>query len=421
VAQVCAAVADDPLTPAHPGGIKQAVVLGALSAFGPMCTDMYLPAFPMISRQFSVSDPVVQLTVTTCLLGLALGQLIAGPVSDRLGRRSPLLVGLAIFAGASVACAVAPDAYVLLAARLAQGLAGAAGLVIGRAIVRDLYSGWQMARYFATLMLVMGIAPIAAPLAGSGILEAASWHAIFWVLACFGALLLIAVRLWLPETLPPAGRRGNSRAAGLLLASLRDKRFVGLALTSGLVSGAMFAYIGGATFVLQQVYRLSPLQFGLVFGSNAIGIVVASQLSTHLVERVTPLVLLWAGVLQAAAGGVVLLCAATAHLVLPVVLVGLFCVVSTIGLVSPNASALALEDQAGAAGSAAAMLGLSQLAIGALIAPIVGAFGGTLLPLAIAMAASAWAAVAAMSYLVAAPLHSGPCVTGTMNRCEGSK
>ena len=378
------------------------LVLGALSAFGPMCTDMYLPAFPSIGRELGVSDSVVQLTVTTCLLGLAFGQVLAGPLSDRLGRRPPLIGGLAVFTAASLLCAVAPNSGVLLAGRLVQGLAGAAGLVIGRAAVRDLFGGRQAARFFATLMLVMGVAPILAPLAGAGILEWTSWRGIFVVLACFGALLVPAVLVWLPETLPAERRHvGGAGSTGRALASmLRQRSFVGLALTSGLVSGAMFAYIGDATFVLQQVYGLSPQQFALVFGSNAVGIIGASQISARLVERVTPRALLWAGVIQAAAGGLLLLIAAATSLPLPVVLVGLFAVVSTIGLVSPNATALALEDHAAAAGSAASLLGVAQLAIGALLAPIVGLLGDKALPLAAVMAAAAFAALLVMTVVV---------------------
>jgi DHA1 family bicyclomycin/chloramphenicol resistance-like MFS transporter len=395
---------DAPLrgTPAGQRRHRLILVLGALSAFGPMCTDMYLPAFPTIGRELGVSDSVVQLTVTTCLLGLALGQLVAGPLSDRLGRRPPLIGGLAVFTVASLVCAVAPNAGLLVAARLAQGLAGAAGLVIGRAVVRDLFGGRQAARFFATLMLVMGVAPILAPLAGAGILEWTSWRSIFVVLACFGAMLVPAVLAWLPETLPAERRhaRGVGTIGRSLGAMLRQRSFVGLGLTSGLVSGAMFVYIGDATFVLQQVYRLSPRQFALVFASNAAGIIAASQISARLVERVAPRALLLAGVLQAAVGGLLLLIAAIADLPLAVVLVSLFAMVSTIGLVSPNATALALEDHAAAAGTAASLLGVSQLVIGAMLAPVVGLFGDTALPLAVVMAAAAFAASLVMAVVV---------------------
>jgi MFS transporter, DHA1 family, multidrug resistance protein len=387
---------------ARAGRLQLILVLGALSAFGPMCTDMYLPALPAIGRELGVADSVVQLTITMCLLGLALGQLVAGPLSDRLGRRPPLIGGLAVFTAASLVCAVAPDYGMLLAARLVQGLAGAAGLVISRAVVRDLFGGSQAARFFATLMLVMGVAPILAPLAGAGILEWTSWRGIFVVLACFGAALVPAVLAWLPETVPAERRhkRGAGSTRQALTSMLRQRSFVGLGLTSGLVSGAMFAYIGDATFVLQQVYGLSPQQFALVFGGNAVGIIGASQVSARLVERVTPRRLLWAGVFQAAAGGLLLLIAAASRLPLAVVLISLFAVVSTIGFVSPNATALALEDHAEAAGSAASLLGVSQLAIGALLAPVVGLFGSTALPLAAVMAAAAFAALLVMAFVV---------------------
>ncbi len=370
------------------------LVLGALTAFGPMCTDMYLPAFPAISRQLQVPESVVQLTVTLCLLGLAFGQLVAGPVSDRLGRKPPILAGLAAFAAASLLCALAPNAGILLAARLVQGVAGAAGLVVARAVVRDMFSGRDAARCFATLMLVMGAAPILAPLAGAAILAATSWRGIFVALACFGAILIPAVLAWLPETLT-AERRHSARAgtAARSIATLRDRNFLGLALTSGFVTGAMFAYIGAATFVLQRGYGLSPQQFALVFGGNAAGLITASQVSARLVARVRPRSLLWAGVVQAALGGVLLLIATAGHLPLGVVLVALFVIVCTVGLVSPNATALALEDHAESAGGASAALGVSQLLIGALLTPVVGLLGGQAVALAAVMAGSTLAAL----------------------------
>jgi MFS transporter, DHA1 family, multidrug resistance protein len=367
-----------------------------------MCTDMYLPSFPTIARDLGTSDSVVQLTLTTCLLGLAFGQLLAGPLSDRLGRRPPLLAGLVVFTAASLVCAVAPNAGLLLAARLVQGLAGAAGIVIARAVVRDLFSGDEAARFFATLMLVMGVAPILAPLAGAEVLKWTSWRGVFVVLACFGALLVPSVLVGLPETLKAQSRRsgGVMETARMFADLLRHRALVGLSLTSGLVSGAMFAYIAGATFVLQQVYGLSPQQFGLVFGSNALGIIVASQVGARLLGRLTPRFLLWAGVVQATTGAALLLAAAAGGLPLAAVLVALFVVISSIGLVQPNATALALEDHASAAGSAAALLGVSQLAIGALLAPIVGIFGGSTLSLAVVMAASAFAALLTLSLAV---------------------
>ncbi|WP_030275281.1 multidrug effflux MFS transporter [Streptomyces sp. NRRL B-24484] len=375
--------------------LRLIVVLGALSAFGPLSLDMYLPALPALAGDLGVRDADVQLTLTSCLLGLALGQLVAGPLSDRRGRRGPLLVGLAGYAAASVLCAVAPNAEVLTAARLLQGLAGAAGIVISRAVVRDLYDGVEAARFFSLLMLVNGLAPILAPVAGSQLLRFADWRAVFAVLAAVGAVLFAAAVLALPESLPAERRTGGGpvrtvRSFGGLLA---DRRFMGYALSAGCVFAAMFAYISGSSFVLQQVYGLDEQQFALVFGGNALGLVLLGQLNARLLRSRAPQVMLRAGLAVSAAGGAGLLLAVVAGLGLWAVCGSLLLVVAAVGLVMPNSTALALSGRDNA-GTASALLGLLQFALGGLAAPLVGLGGsGSALPMAVVIAGFAAAAV----------------------------
>src|SRR5947199_110224 len=362
-------------------------ILGALSAFGPLSIDMYLPALPSLTRDFGTGASQVQLTLSACLLGLAMGQTIAGPISDALGRRGPLLVGLTAYALASLLCVVAPSVFVLVVLRFVQGCAGAAGIVIARAIVRDLHSGEALARFFSLLMLVNGLAPILAPLFGGLLLRFTSWRGVFIVLAVIGALLLLAAATGLGETLPPDRRQSGGVLATITTFRqlLANRSFMGYALSCGLAFAAMFAYIAGSPFVLQEIYGLSPQLFSVIFGTNALGLVIASQVNGRLVGRVPPERLLVAGLIATATGGVVLLSVVTiGGIGLVGILPSLFVVVSSLGFVMPNATALALSDHPRIAGSASALLGVLQYAVGATVAPLVGAFGtATALPMAI--------------------------------------
>jgi DHA1 family bicyclomycin/chloramphenicol resistance-like MFS transporter len=358
-----------------------ALLLGGLSSVGPLSLDMYLPGLPQLGGDLSASASATQLTLTACLAGLALGQLLAGPLSDRLGRRRPVLFGAALFAAATLACAVAPSIAVLVALRFLQGLGGAAGIVIGRAVVRDLYEGDAAARLFSTLMLVGGIAPILAPIWGGQLLAITDWRGIFVVLALLGLALLAATWRALPETL-------TVRSGGDLRPVLRDRRFLGYALCSGLMMGAMFAYIAGSPFVLQTIHGLSPQAYSLVFAANGLGILAASYASRRLIGRVTPARLLLAGVALGAAGAVLLLAAVVLDAPVAAVLLALLLVVSSIGLVNPNATALALAGHGDNAGSASALLGASQFLLGAAAAPLVGLAGeSSALPMALTIAA----------------------------------
>jgi DHA1 family bicyclomycin/chloramphenicol resistance-like MFS transporter len=378
------------------------LILGALSAFGPVSMDTYLPGLPELSREIGASASEAQLTLTACLFGLAGGQLLAGPASDALGRRRPLLAGLAGFTVASLLCAAAPDVWSLIAARLLQGVAGAVGIVLARAIARDLHSGDALARFFALLMLVNGLAPILAPVVGAQLLHVTDWRGIFVVLAAAGLLLLVVAAVALPETLPPERRHGGGLAATrrAFSALLSDRRFVGYVLSCGLVFAAMFAYIAGSPFVLQEIHDLSATAFSLVFGANAGGIMAMSAVSGRLVGRAGPARLLVSGLAVQAAGALILLVSVLSGDGLPGVLIGLFFVVASVGLVFPNASALALADHPERAGSASALLGLCQFVFGAVAAPLVGVAGtATAVPMAIVIAISAAAAVVAYAGL----------------------
>jgi DHA1 family bicyclomycin/chloramphenicol resistance-like MFS transporter len=370
--------------------VRLLLILGALSAFAPLSIDMYLPALPALGRGFGVSAAQVQLTLSACLLGLALGQLVAGPLSDALGRRRPLLVGVAAYTVASLLCVLAPSVGALVAVRFVQGLAGAAGIVIARAVVRDRYAGVAAARYFSLLMLVNGLAPILAPVIGGQLLRVTSWRGVFVVLAAIGALLLLATASGLDETLAPADRHTGGLPATLATFRrlLADRFFVGYALSSGLSFAAMFAYIAGSPFVLQDIYGLSPQLFSLVFGVNALGIMAASQINGRLVDRVPLPRLLAVGLAMTALGGIAVLAAVLGHVGLIGVTPALCVVVSSQGIVLPNATSLALSGHPRTAGSASALLGVLQYVIGAAAAPLVGVGGtATALPMAVVIAA----------------------------------
>ncbi|HWC79083.1 MAG TPA: Bcr/CflA family multidrug efflux MFS transporter [Pseudonocardiaceae bacterium] len=375
----------DPIAPAEPTAgpsraetVRLVLILGSLSSFGPLSIDMYLPAFPSIAGDLHAGPSAVQLTLTACLVGLAVGQLVTGPLSDTLGRKRPLMVGLVLYVLLSVGCALAPSVGALIGFRFLQALGGGAGLVIANAAARDRFSGTAMARFLSLLMLVNGIAPIVAPVIGGQLLRFTSWRGVFWLLAAIGLLLVAVCGLWLAESLPPErrvpGRLPDTlRSYGSLLST---RLFLGYTLAAGCSFAAMFAYISGSSFVLQDIFGLSAQQFSLVFAVNALGIVTAGQLNGRVVGRFGPRRLLAVGLASATVGGIGLLLAVLLGWGLPAVLIGLFLVVSSIGLVSPNGVALAMADYPSMAGTAAALLGMAQTVIGGVVAPLVG-LGGT--------------------------------------------
>ncbi|MEU5257983.1 multidrug effflux MFS transporter [Amycolatopsis sp. NPDC021455] len=382
--------------PGRRARLKFVLVLGGLTAFGPLSIDMYLPALPRMAQDLHAADATVQLTLSAFIVGLALGQLVMGPLSDAWGRRRPLLAGLVLYVVGSVLCAVSPDAWLLVAARLVQSLGAAAGIVIARATVRDLFSGTAMTKFFSTLMLVSGLAPILAPLIGGQLLNWTSWRGVFVVLTAFGALLLAVVAFSLPE---PSRVRSPLRLGPVMRTYGRlalDRSFAGYALASGLLFASMFAYISGSSFALQGVYGLSPQAYSVVFGANGVGIVLAGQLNGRLVGRIPERALLLSGLLLGVLGGASVLVSVVFRAPLVLLLVSLFLLVSSIGLVMPNASSLALASHARSAGAASALLGVLQFVVGAVATPLVGLGGpGTALPMAVTMAGFALLALTA--------------------------
>nr|WP_051442549.1 Bcr/CflA family multidrug efflux MFS transporter [Saccharomonospora iraqiensis] len=373
-----------------------ALILGGLTAFGPLSIDMYLPALPLMAEDLGSTDAVLQLTLAVFLVGLGVGQLVAGPLSDSWGRRGPLLVGVSIFIMASVLAAASPSAEVLIAARAVQALGAATGMVIARAAVRDLFSGAAMARFFSVLMLVVGVAPILAPVIGGQLLEWTSWRGIFVTLTVFGGLLLVVAALALPETLPVAGRRPPrfGRIVRTYRDLLADRVFLGYTVTVGLAFAAMFTYISGSSFVLQDLYGLSPGEYSLAFGMNGVGLVIMTQVNGRIVGRFAPRTLLRTGLtmVTVSASGAVL--AVLAGLGLPGLLTPLFFMVSSVGMIMPNATSLALADHPRTAGSASALLGVVQFLVGGSASPLVGLLGGdSALPMTMIMAVAAAAAL----------------------------
>ena len=390
------------------------LLLGLLTAFGPMSIDMYLPAFPAIAREFGVDMAAVQYTVAAYMGGLALGQLLYGPLADQYGRKPYLLAGLALYIVASGGCAASTSVVSLVIWRVLQAVGGCAGAVLGFAIVRDEFAGNQAARIFSTMLLVMGVAPILAPTVGSVVVAHTSWRLIFWLLAGLAALTGAAVALGLRETLPAARRNPLAvrRAFHTYVRLLRDRAFVGYALTSGLVLGAMFAYITGSPFVFTQLYGLSTQQYGLLFGLNASGLIAASQLNTWLLRHYSFQQILRGLTLVSLLADLFLLgLARTGWGGLYGLEVPLFVVVSCVGLVSPNATAGALQRHAAHAGSAASLLGTLSYSCGTLAALATSALAdGTTLPMALVVAACGLLACGLYHWLLGAVPESAPAV-----------
>jgi DHA1 family bicyclomycin/chloramphenicol resistance-like MFS transporter len=386
-----------------PRGWRLVLIVGGLSIFGPLCIDMYLPALPRISHDLQAGTSSVQLSVTGCLIGIAVGQLVIGPVSDRRGRRSPLVVGLGLFILSSLACSSVSSVYLLVVFRFIQGFGGAAGIVISRAIVRDLFEGATAARFFSTLMLVTGLGPIIAPQLGAVILRFTSWRGIFVALAIAGSVLLVIALVKVPETLPLDRRHdgGLKSAISTMVEVGRDHTFLGYSLVASLGFGAILIYIAGSSFILQGIYGLSPQVFGTIFGINAAGMVVAAQINGHFVHRFGSRPLLSVGLACMSIGSLVFLVSVSTNWGgLGAILPSLFLVLFGLGFVSPNATALALQNHAQSAGAASALLGSEQFLFGALIAPLAGIRGThDALPMAILMMALAGGAVVVRSTL----------------------
>ncbi|WP_303965840.1 multidrug effflux MFS transporter [Sporosarcina ureae] len=353
------------------------ILLGSLSAFGPLSMDMYLPGLPIVADDLNASTSLVQLSLTACLLGLGAGQLIFGPLSDIYGRRKPLVITLSVYAIASVLCAFSPNIWIFVALRFVQGLTGAAGIVIARACARDLYVGSELTKFMAMLSIVSGSAPILSPIIGGVVLNYASWPMVFLLLGVIGLLMFLSTAFFLPDTLPVEARSESGMLAVIKTFSglLKDKWFLGIALTQGLIMSGMFAYIAGSPFVLQNIYGITAQQFSLFFAMNGIGIITAAQVTGRLSGRIHELKFLRAGVLLSFTASIVLLLTVWNEWPLAVIATALFFMVSSVGLVSPAAFSLAMQSQGKSAGSASAFIGLVPFIGGAIVSPLVGLAG----------------------------------------------
>lgn len=372
---------------------RLAVILGALTAMGPLAIDMYLPALPTIAREMASSTGSVQVSLAVYFIGIACGQAFYGPISDRWGRKRALYFGLTLFSVSSVGCAMARDVTALIALRFMQALGGCAPLVVPRAVVRDYFDQRGSVRMLSVLMLVMGLAPILAPLVGGQLLVNFGWRSVFWLLAAYGAFWLVIVAAFLHESLPPARRR-RQRAADVVatyLGLLRDRTYIGYVLTGALIFAGLLAYISGSPFVFIELFGVPPEEYGLFFGVNAIGIIIASQVNRwlankydarHIISAVLPV--------SVTAGAVLLIDAATGFGGFPGILVPLFFYIATHGFIMPNTTALAMAPHGAVAGSASALLGTVQFVLGATAGALLGALGnGTAVPLAAVVAGCA--------------------------------
>lgn len=366
--------------------IWMVIILGLLTAFGPLSMDMYLPSLPTVADDFGSTASLAQLSITSCLIGLALGQLVFGPLSDIVGRKKPLIITVTIYTIVSLLCYFSPSIWLFIILRFIQGTAAASGIVIARAASRDMYSGKELTKFMALLALVNGAAPILAPLFGGVILNWFTWRTIFVFLAMIGLVMLISVSFTLPETLPHEHRKQGDlietlKTFGLLL---KDKVFMGIALSQAFVVMSMFAYIAGSPFVLQNIYGVSPQQFSVIFAVNGLGIIIAAQLTGKLSSTIEEIDLLKAGVIMSFIGSLLLIVVVMFSLPIWAILPALFLVVSSAGVVNTTSFSLGMQRQGEVAGSASAFLGILPFGGGALVSPFVGIMGeSTMIPLGI--------------------------------------
>lgn len=398
--------------PARPAGLLHGrrmvlftLLLGGFTAFGPLSMDLYLPAFPVLADDFGTTDAAVQLTLTADVIGLLVGQLVLGPMSDAWGRRRLLLGSTLVCAVASLLCALAPSVGWLVAWRFVQGAAGAGGIVLARAIAADVARGVAAARLFSLFMTVSSVAPILAPVIGGVMLSiTGTWQPMFYLLAIISLVLTAVAWRAIPETLPVDRRhRGGLGATGRAFGGLmKDRVFVGYALTVAFAYASLFGYISGSSFVLQDQFGLSPMQFSLMFAGNATGMILLGLVNTRLVKRIPVRRLLMVGLVVSSLAGVVLLLVLgtplAAGMGVIAVLIPLFVVVSTRGLISANATVLGVE-RAPAAGAASAVLGACMFGGGILVSPLLALAEGSPIPMAAVVAGGAIAALLATAML----------------------
>ncbi|WP_445486886.1 Bcr/CflA family efflux MFS transporter [Niallia sp. 03133] len=362
-----------------------AFLLGMLGILGPLNIDMYLPSFPDIADDLGATASLVQLSLTSCLIGLAIGQVIVGPISDAKGRRQPLLISIFLFALSSLLCAFAPNITTLVLARFLQGLTASAGLVLSRAIVRDVFSGRELTKFFSLLMVINAVAPMAAPMTGGAILllPFASWNTIFFSLALLGLLIVLIVALQLKETLPQEKRIPSSvghslRTMGSLL---KDRSFIGYALIVGFIHGGSFAYVSGTPFVYQGIYDVSPQVFSILFGINGIAIIAGSWIIGRYGGVIDEKKLLQTGVMMAVGATFILLIMTIIKGPLALLVIPIFIYMTAMGMIVTSSFTLAMEHQGHRAGSASAVLGMFPLFIGSIVSPLVGINEETAVPM----------------------------------------
>ena len=358
--------------------VSLVIVLGLLAAFGPLSLDMYLPALPGVADDLSTSASTAQLSLTACLIGLALGQVLVGPLSDITGRKKPLIVVLMVYAAASLLCAFADNIALLIVLRFIQGASGGAGAVISRAISSDMYQGKALTKFLSMLMLVNGLAPILAPVIGGVILSFSTWHMVFYILAGYG-VLMVMLSLPLEETLPREARKEGAFAVIVydFKALFRNQRFLIMLLLQSLTYGVLFSYISASPFITQKIFHLSAQQFSYMFAANGVGLIIASQLTAKLVDRHDEFTILKWGQLVQLVGMVLTAAVLLLHLPVWMLFIAFFLLIAPVSMIGTTGFSIAMQVQQQGAGSASSILGLTQFMIGALLSPLVGLMGET--------------------------------------------
>lgn len=368
--------------------LKLALLLGSLAALGPLTIDMYLPSFPSIVADYRTSASIVQFSLTACLLGLGFGQIVIGPLSDVKGRKKPLVITLFLYFLASLFLAFAPNIQLFIVGRFLQGFAAAGGIVLSRAVVRDLYNGRELTKFFSLLMLINNLAPIMAPLIGSSILLFTNWHGVFFLLAIVGLLLVAIISIKLPETLSAENKVESNFTQTMknFGSLLKNREFLGFAFTQSFMTAGIFAYVSGTPFVYQNIYGTSPQLFSILFAMNGIGIMIGTRLVGKFADVISEAKFLKIGLTLALSASSALVVAVFAQGPLFTVVIPVFLFVSSIGMISTSSFSLAMAKQGHIAGSAAALLGLLPFLLGALSAPLVGIAGEeTAVPMGVIM------------------------------------
>ncbi|MCI9889251.1 multidrug effflux MFS transporter [Micrococcales bacterium 31B] len=379
------------------------VVLGILTAIGPFTIDMYLSALPTIERELNVSESVAQMTLTGTLIGMLVGQLVVGPLSDALGRRKPLLFGLAVHILCSALVVVTNSIELLTILRVGQGFGAAAASIISMAVVRDLFQGVAAARMLSRLMLILGVSPIFAPTIGAWVISASHWQVVFLALAVVSLIVIVVAGFLLPETLPVERRRPakHREIVGILKKLARDRVYVGIVLMVSCTFAGLFAYISSSPFLLQNVYGLDQAQFGYAFSGVAVGMIIMTQMNVPLLRIFSPGQLLIAGLATGALSGAAMIVLASTGLGgVWGVLIPLFFCMSGMALTFPNAPAIALSRHGDSAGTASAFLGAAQNLAGAIAAPVMGLLGSGAVPMSTSICVAFTLALAMILFVV---------------------